>query len=160
MSRRELFNIEKVGKILVKLGTYYDDFYENGVCFRVEVDVNDAEFPIEVIEKEFEDEAIEVFKDLCEKYRPKRDGNNKDGQVVKYLRELGFKAKPTIDSYSGIRKGIIVYFVNVCGKEQIDDYKPNNLLGTPERIAEAISDHLVKCRHADIEKGREHYGLK
>lgn len=160
MSRRELFNIEKVGKILVKLGTYYDDFYENGVCFRVEVDVNDAEFPIEVIEKEFENEAIEVFKDLCEKYRPKRDGNNKDGQVVKYLRELGFKAKPTIDSYSGIRRGIAVFYITKIGTERVKTFSPNELIGEPEMIAKWIKDHLVTHYYADIEKGREHYGLK
>lgn len=159
MRKSESFRTD-VGVVTVILESSYDDFYNNVEYYLISVDVNYGDCLYERIVKETKEEAVNVFKCLCEKYRPKRDKLNKDGETIKYLRKMGFNAIQMRDVYSGIRKGILVYFVNVYGKEQVADYKPNNLIGTPEILAEAISDHLVRCRCADIEKGRERYGLK
>lgn len=157
MRRNESF-VTDVGGVTVSLVNFYDDFYHE--CYLITVDVNHGDCPYERIIKETEEEAVNVFKCLCEKYRPKRDGNNKDGQVIKYLRELGFKAKPTIDSYSGIRRGIAVIFITKMGTERVKTFSPNEMIEKPEIIAEMIKDYLVTDHYADVEKGRERYGLK
>ena len=56
-------------------------------------------------------EHMSCFGDLYEKYRIKRNRNNKDGQVVRLLREKGIKACVKQDERTGIRSGI-VYWTN------------------------------------------------
>lgn len=167
--RKMTISIVKVktesGFVLIRIRS--DEIFSDWNCDKMEYiveafDRDDQSYPIEKSVYLDKYKATEVFRRYCEKYRLKRNPDDKNGRTIRYLRELGYKAESAIaDTEIGIRDSIRVFFVTKHGDKSYKCFKPNDIsLENPKEIAKAISDYLVSSYSADIKKGREYYGLK
>ena len=102
-----------------------------------------VEVPLEVIKYETDGEARRGYREICEKYRMKRNPDNKDGRVIQIMRKRGVDARVRVNSDSGMREGVTVRFRSSAYKSlQEKDYLTNDFNGTPEEIAQKLIDHL------------------
>lgn len=102
-----------------------------------------VEVPLEVIKYETEEEALRGYREICEKYRMKRNPDNKDGRVVQIMRKRGIDARVRIDGDSRLREGITVYYrSSMYNSIQSKSFLASDIKGTPEDVAQSLIEHL------------------